>query len=73
MRGKACGGLRERKSVETTDDHLREALALGGAFTDRFLRCLPNLALGISQCRKHTGNGRIINRQIENRRQANLP
>lgn len=47
MRGKAFTGLRERKLVETTGDHLREALALGGASTNHFLRCLHNLALGL--------------------------
>ncbi len=35
------------KLVETTADDFRAVLAAGGAFTNHFLRCLHNLALGL--------------------------
>ena len=47
MRMEAFAGLKSRKLVETTADHLREALGKGGASVNHFLRCLHNLAFGM--------------------------
>lgn len=39
--------LRNKKLVETTGDDLRAVLRAGGVFTNHFLRCLHNLAVGL--------------------------
>ena len=39
--------LRNKKLVETTPDDLRAVLKAGGVFTNHFLRCLHNLAVGL--------------------------
>ena len=39
--------IRDKKLIETTADDLRALIKAGGAFTNHFLRCLHNLALGL--------------------------
>ena len=39
--------IRDKKLIETTADDLRAVMKAGGAFTNHFLRCLHNLALGL--------------------------
>ena len=39
--------IRDKKLIETTADDLRAVITAGGAFTNHFLRCLHNLALGL--------------------------
>jgi integrase len=39
--------IRDRKLVESTADDLRAVMKAGGAFTNHFLRCLHNSALGL--------------------------
>jgi len=47
MRSKPFAHLQVKKIIETTADDLRNVIALGGVFTNHFLRCLHNLALGL--------------------------
>jgi integrase len=46
IRGKAFDLIRDRKLVETTAEDLGAVMKAGGAFTNHFLRCLHNCALG---------------------------
>jgi integrase len=39
--------IRDKKLIETTADDLRAVMKAGGAFTNHFLRCLHNLAIGM--------------------------
>jgi hypothetical protein len=47
IRSKPFDIIRHRKLLETTSDELRAVLKAGGVFTNHFLRCLHNLALGL--------------------------
>jgi len=47
IRGKPFNLIRDKKLIETTADDLRAVMKAGGAFTNHFLRCLHNLALGM--------------------------
>lgn len=38
--------IRDKKLIETTADDLRAVMKAGGAFTNHYLRCLHNLAIG---------------------------
>jgi alcohol dehydrogenase class IV len=49
IRGKAFNLIRDKKLIETTADDLRAVMKAGGAFTNHFLRCLHNLAIGMGQ------------------------
>jgi hypothetical protein len=47
IRGKPFNLIRDKKLIETTADDLRAVMKAGGAFTNHFLRCLHNLAIGM--------------------------
>jgi integrase len=46
IRSKPFNLIRDKKLIETTADDLQAVMRAGGAFTNHFLRCLHNLALG---------------------------
>jgi hypothetical protein len=46
MDGKQFDKLRRQRLLETTSDHLRAVIKIGGAYTNHFLHCLHNLAQG---------------------------
>jgi hypothetical protein len=47
IRSKSFDLTRDRKLIETTADDLRAVMKAGGAFTNHFLRCLHNSAIGL--------------------------
>jgi len=47
IRSKPFNLIRDKKLIETTADDLRAVMKAGGAFTNHFLRCLHNSALGL--------------------------
>jgi len=47
IRSKPFNLIRDKKLIETTADDLRAVMKAGGAFTNHFLRCLYNLAIGL--------------------------
>jgi hypothetical protein len=49
IRNKSFNLIRDKKLIETTADDLRAVMKSGGTFTNHFLRCLHNSALGFRQ------------------------
>jgi integrase len=47
IRSRPFNLIRDKKLIETTADDLRAVMKAGGAFTNHFLRCLHNSALGM--------------------------
>jgi len=47
IRGKPFDLIREKKLIETTAEDFRSVMERGGSFTNHFLRCLHNLAIGL--------------------------
>jgi len=47
IRSKPFNLIRDKKLIETTADDLRAVMKAGGAFTNHFLRCLHNSAVGM--------------------------